>query len=43
MVVDTNILIGYLDVLQDFVNTAEQHSIQVVTVVPGIVIVELDE
>lgn len=40
---DTNILIGYLDVLQDFVNTAEQHGIQVVTVVPGIVVVELDQ
>lgn len=42
IVVDTNILLHYLDVVQRFAEDAEHHSFPALIVVPGVVIYELD-
>ncbi|KAF8897639.1 PIN domain-containing protein [Infundibulicybe gibba] len=42
IVVDTNILLGYLEVLKRFVADVEREGLPVVLVVPGIVLHELD-
>ncbi|KAI6130427.1 PIN domain-containing protein [Pisolithus croceorrhizus] len=42
IVVDTNILLEFLDVLQTFVSEIEQRGLPVVLIIPGVVIYELD-
>lgn len=42
LVVDTNILIHYLDTLQQFVEDCERELAPVIVIVPGIVVSELD-
>lgn len=42
IVVDTNILLEFLDVLQTFVSEIEQQGLPVLLIIPGVVIYELD-
>lgn len=42
IVVDTNILLEFLDIVQTFVSEAEQHRLPVLIIIPGAVIHELD-
>ncbi|KAI6003749.1 PIN domain-containing protein [Pisolithus albus] len=42
IVVDTNILLEFLDVLQTFVSEIEQQALPVLLIIPGVVIYELD-
>ena len=42
LVLDTNVLLGHLDVLQQFVDDVEQASAPVIVIVPGVVLSELD-
>ena len=42
IVLDTNILLGFLDIIQTFVSEAEQQGLPVLIIIPGAVIHELD-
>lgn len=42
LVLDTNVLLGHLDVLQQFVDDVERTSAPVIVIVPGVVLSELD-
>ncbi|KAI6047417.1 PIN domain-containing protein [Pisolithus marmoratus] len=42
IVVDTNVLLEFLDVLQTFVSEIERHGLPVLLIIPGVVIYELD-
>lgn len=42
IVLDTNILLEFLDVIQTFVSEAEQQELPVLIIIPGAVIHELD-
>jgi len=42
VVLDTNILLEFLDTIQTFVSEAEQQRLPVLTIIPGVVIHELD-
>ncbi|KAG6869287.1 hypothetical protein C0993_000040 [Termitomyces sp. T159_Od127] len=42
LVLDTNILLHHLDVLSQFVDDAERHSLPIIVIIPGIVVYELD-
>lgn len=42
IVLDTNILLEFLDTIQTFVSDAEQHQLPVLLIIPGAVIHELD-
>lgn len=42
VVLDTNILLEFLDIIQTFVSEAEQQRLPVLIIIPGVVIHELD-
>lgn len=42
VVLDTNILLEFLDIIQTFVSEVEQHGLPVYIIIPGAVIYELD-
>jgi rRNA-processing protein FCF1 len=42
VVLDTNILLDYLDVIQAFVAEIEEQGLPVLIIIPGVVIYELD-
>jgi hypothetical protein len=42
VVLDTNILLEFLDVIQGFVSEVEEQGLPVLLVIPGVVIYELD-
>lgn len=42
IVLDTNILLEFLDIIQTFVSEAEQQRLPVLIIIPGAVIHELD-
>lgn len=42
IVLDTNILLEFLDIIQTFVSEAEQQQLPVLIIIPGAVIHELD-
>ncbi|KAG5724949.1 Transcriptional protein swt1 [Termitomyces sp. T112] len=42
LILDTNILLHHFDVLSQFVDDAEKHSLPIVVVIPGVVVYELD-
>jgi len=42
IVLDTNILLEFLDTMQTFVSEAEQQQLPVLVIIPGAVIHELD-
>ena len=43
IVLDTNILLGFLDVVQRFADCLEKYGLPALFVIPGIVIDELDK
>jgi len=42
LVLDTNILLDFLDVIQAFVTEVEEQGLPVLLIIPGVVIYELD-
>lgn len=42
VVLDTNILLEFLDIIQTFVSEVEQHGLPVYIIIPGAVLYELD-